>query len=103
MIMVAALIISFNASSENYSWDFKPYFKVGAGYKFKETQITYNYGNNSIPYSDKDLSARFELGAVTGNWNYGFAHRSQWFQGWPINNKREYSVYEVFVDYTLWL
>lgn len=71
-----------------------PYVKVGAGYKFKEADITWNDGNVNHP-----ISARIELGVENGPWSYGYSHHSQWFTGWPVDNGLEYSKDEVFIDY----
>ena len=80
----------------------KAYATVGAGYKFQErTKVTIN----NIEYdTDQDpISARIELGIQCNeNLRFGVSHRSQWLQGYPINDKKEYSVTEVFVDYTFY-
>ncbi|GAB3021538.1 hypothetical protein [Bowmanella dokdonensis] len=71
------------------------YVKVGAGYKFNESDITWEDEAATHP-----VSTRLELGKRLGNWRYGLMHRSQWFTGWPVNSDVEYSVNEVFIDYT---
>lgn len=71
------------------------YFKVGAGYKFAESDVMWNDASATHP-----ISSRLELGKRAGNIRYGVAHKSQWFTGWPFDNAMEYQCTELFVDYT---
>jgi hypothetical protein len=90
-LIIPAALILFTTSALA---DAKPYFKVGAGYKFKETAITWADGNKTQP-----VSARFELGIEDGPITYGYSHHSQWATGWPVDNGYEYSKHEIFIDY----
>lgn len=88
LVLLVPIIFVFGCSSNN------TYLKVGAGYKFSETEINYYDGSRNHP-----ISARFELGVEKGNLTYGISHDSQWFQGFPFNNNMEYGKSEIFVDY----
>jgi hypothetical protein len=81
-----------------------PYVKVGAGYKFQETAIVFNNNNGAKANGDSPVSARIEVGAncLLPEVTCGVSHRSQWATGAPFNNRNEYSVTEVFVDYTFY-
>ena len=76
------------------------YAKVGAGYKFAETTKVTVSGVDYEIDAQSPISARFELGVECERFNFGVAHRSQWLEGAPFNDEREYSVSEVFVEYT---
>jgi hypothetical protein len=92
----------------------KTYIKVGAGYKFKDSIKSYSrettdysvYGpviRTSEYYKSSPISARFEIGyQYNKNITFGISHHSQWFAGWPVNNDKEYSKTEIFIDYTFW-
>lgn len=88
LLILIPVILAFGCANKN------TYFKVGSGYKFAETEINYYDGSRNHP-----ISARFELGIEEGNLTYGISHDSQWFQGFPFNNKMEYGKSEIFVDY----
>lgn len=78
----------------------KSYLKVGTGYKFMENHLVFSDGtdNQNNKYS---ISARIEFGyRLSENVTVGIAHHSQWLVGWPINDKKEYSKTEIFIDYT---
>lgn len=78
------------------------YLKVGAGYKFEETEMTWtNYNTGKTNRADNPISARIEVGmeCVWENVTCGVSHHSQWFSGFPIDSDGEYSKTEVFVDY----
>lgn len=74
------------------------YIKIGGGYKLIESKF-YTMDNKTLETSK--ISARIELGAEKGAWSYGLAHHSQWFDGWPVNNKWEYQKTELFIDYKI--
>lgn len=77
----------------------KGYASVGAGYKFLETtKVTVN-GVDYETEHQSPYSARFELGIECEKVKFGVAHRSQWLTGAPFNDKREYAVTELFVEY----
>lgn len=99
IIMFSALV--FICACDYVSADCnKVYATVGAGYKFQErTKLTID--NVEYDTDQSPISARIELGMQCNeNLRFGVSHRSQWLQGWPVNDKKEYSVTEVFVDYT---
>lgn len=77
----------------------KLYVSVGAGYKFQErTKVT--IGNKDYETeAQSPISARLEAGVECSNFRFGVAHRSQWLEGAPFNDEKEYSVSEVFIDY----
>lgn len=70
------------------------YAKIGAGYKFSESNIEWDDKSTNHP-----ISARMEIGAKKGPIIYGVSHRSQYFTGPPFNDKMEYEATEVFIDY----
>lgn len=78
------------------------YLKVGTGYKFAEQNgLNIRVGGETITYKlDNDrISARFEAGVECGRLTWGVAHHSQWFSGYPFNDRWEYHKTEFFVDY----
>jgi hypothetical protein len=86
LIIIAAVLLSGCSTT---------YLKVGAGYKFRESDIDWRDGSTSHP-----VSARVELYQTHGAVSYGIAHHSQWLQGWPLNDDLEYGKTELFIDYT---
>lgn len=76
------------------------YIKVGAGYKFEETDLLKDErtGRTMDIISDP-YSARIESGVDCGNVTWGIAHHSQWRTGAPFNDKGELSKTELFIDY----
>lgn len=95
-LILAILVIS----SPVFSCD-GPYLKVGAGYKFSESDKFHdsvNGGMHKIENADP-LSARIEIGKEHGKWSYGVSHHSQWRTGFPFNDKKELHKTELFLDY----
>lgn len=76
------------------------YLKVGAGYKFDETEYiaAENTGHVINIHSDP-ISARVETGVECGSLTYGISHHSQWRTGFPFNDTKELHKTEFFVDY----
>ena len=73
------------------------YLKVGTGYKLNETKV-FDEGEQV----NDPITARFELGVgVSESITIGYAHRSQWRRGYPVDGRGEYNVDEVFIDYTI--
>lgn len=72
-----------------------PYAKVGVGYKIDELELYYDDGSSG----NEPLSARIEAGFESENISYGVSHHSQWFSGFPFDDKVEYYKTELFVDY----
>ena len=94
MIKLIVLLLAISGCS------ITPYAKIGTGYKFQEQNMTWtNHRTGVQNKADDPVSARFEVGARTGNWTYGISHHSQWFTGEPFNNGGEYYKTEWFVDY----
>lgn len=91
LLVIAALLLTGCSAIQD------PYLKVGAGYKFAETNVVFNTNK-----ADDPISARIEVGAncIIENVTCGVTHRSQWFSGAPFNSDKEYGVTEVFVEYT---
>jgi len=87
LLLVSLLLLSGCTSTPTY-------IKLGAGYKFTESDIKWRDGSGTNP-----ISARIEVYKENGNVSYGISHHSQWFTGFPFNNNLEYSKTEVFVDY----
>lgn len=96
-LFLILLAISIQTNAQTFH---DVYLKVGAGYKYHEPDsakiddidVHLDYGNA--------LSARIELTfEVDKKWSFGIAHHSQWFDGWPVNDKYEYFKTEVFIDY----
>lgn len=83
----------------------KTYVTIGAGYKFRESELTYKDENNEAYTWDDPYSARIEIGYYYNkNIKFGISHHSQWATGFPVNDdKNEYSKTEVFIDYTFTL
>lgn len=74
-----------------------PYVTIGAGYKFDQPEIHYKDGT----VGDHPITARLEAGYELGEgWKVGISHHSQWFRGWPIDNRDEYGKTEFFIDKT---
>lgn len=91
-LVMSVLVVSAHACDEVY-------FKVGAGYKFDETD---SWMVNGVDHKIDDwspYSARIEIGRQQGPWSYGISHHSQWLTGAPFNDAKEYHKTEVFVDY----
>ena len=112
------LLLSFNVSAIEFDVQkhlSKTYITVGAGYKVMESIKSYSrditdysvYGpviQTFEQYKSSPISARIEIGyQYSRNLSFGISHHSQWLVGWPIDDKKEYSKTEVFVDYTFWL
>ncbi len=98
--MKKLILVLLFLSSHVFSCD-GPYLKIGAGYKFQETDHFHNVetgGRTNIHFSDP-VSARIELGIEKGNLSYGVSHHSQWRTGFPFNNEDEIQKTEVFIDY----
>lgn len=76
------------------------YLKIGSGYKLIETNNVLMDSGERIYYeTGGKISARIEFGKERGNWTYGVSHHSQWFSGFPFNDRTETHVTELFVDY----
>jgi hypothetical protein len=97
LLVIAALLLTGCSAIQD------PYLKVGAGYKFAETNVAFLVNGKRV-VADDPISARVELGAncIIENVTCGVTHRSQWFSGAPFNNDKEYSVTEFFAEYTYW-
>lgn len=79
----------------------RTYLTVGAGYKFNEPYNTIYKGANKDRMSP--ISARIEIGyQYSKHLRFGVSHHSQWLDGIPFNDTKEYSKTEVFVDYTIY-
>lgn len=89
-------IISLDASA-NYDY----YVKIGAGYKLQETRFIIDNDTNEKIYLDFDdpISARIEIGVEHEHISYGISHHSNWFTGYPFNDKGELQKTELFIDY----
>lgn len=76
------------------------YFKVGTSYKVESSGVATLEGQK-YKFEDRGspIGARFELGKRAGKVSYGVSHFSQWDEGWPTNNDKEFSRTELFIDY----
>lgn len=103
-VLFAVAIIAglFGISSTAKAECSEIYLKVGAGYKFHETEyFTYYTTGERIEIQDRSpISARFESGVECGKVTFGVSHDSQWETGAPFNNKEEIHKSEIFIDYT---
>lgn len=86
-IFLILMVLSITGCSSTY-------LKVGAGYKFQETEINWLDGSENHP-----ISSRIEIGNEAGKVTYGISHHSQWLIGKPMNSDIEYSKTEFFIDY----
>jgi len=81
------------------------YLKLGAGYKL-QSEILINHQGQEYHFVDEShpVSFRGEIGCQSGRFTYGVSKYSQWFQGWPVDNKDESSRVEVFIDvkFSIW-
>lgn len=90
-IALSLLLPSLAIADEDWS------IYVGVGYKFQEVIL---YDEDKFKEAPRDpISARISIEKEDGNIRYGIAHHSQWFTGFPFNDKQEYSKTEVFIDY----
>lgn len=95
IIIIIALLSAEATANNNF------YLKVGAGYKFYETSYIYDVNSNQNIYFEFDdpISARIEIGMEHENISYGISHHSNWFTGYPFNDKGELQKTEIFIDY----
>jgi len=96
--VMCILAIGLLASLDATACD-EVYLKVGAGYKFVETDSWTINGKDYKIDGWSPYSARIEVGKQSGSWSYGISHHSQYFKGWPVNDQKEYHKTEFFVDY----
>lgn len=75
------------------------YTKVGAGYILEAANTMVINGKTYEFNKNTPFTARFELGVDCGILTYGVAHYSQWMDGKPFNERKEYYRTEFFVDY----
>lgn len=79
----------------------KTYVTIGAGYKFQETNLRFTDDTGVTTDWEKPISARIEIYyQYNKNVTFGISHHSQYFTGWPVNDEKEYSKTEIFIDYT---
>jgi curved DNA-binding protein CbpA len=97
--ITVALLLSGVANAGDYSY----YVKVGAGYKVAEPDhaifVVDGESRELWLNTGSPISARMEVGIETGSLTFGVAHYSQWFDGWPVNEREENYKTEIFVDY----
>jgi hypothetical protein len=101
--LILSIVIILISGCANTSY----YASAGGGLKFEESDTSWL--RNGEKSSSVPLSARFEIGAekevscfLVGTKctvKAGLSHHSQWFAGWPFNEKGEYSKSELFTDY----
>ena len=116
LIFLSLFTASVNADEFNVSQYLnKTYITIGAGYKFMESIKRYSrnttdysvYGpvqETTQTYDSSPISARIEIGyQYSKSVKFGISHHSQWLTGWPINDDKEYSKTELFIDYTFYL
>ncbi len=97
-VFLAGLLMSCIAITSYADCD-KAYAKVGAGYKFAEKYTLDSNQGEIIIDHHSPIAARIELGVDCGKVTWGVAHYSQWFDGYPFNNRKELVVNEFFIDY----
>lgn len=95
MICLGLIMLSNGAKAECS----EIYLKVGAGYKFSETDQIKTKDGKKFDVDNSPVSARIEIGKESGNVTYGISHHSQWLSGWPVNDQGEYGKTEVFIDF----
>lgn len=95
ILLIAAILLTGCSAIK------QPYVKIGAGYKFAETNVVFKV-DGKLKSADDPISARVEIGAncIIENVTCGVTHRSQWFSSAPFNDNKEYSVTEFFIEYT---
>lgn len=91
------IVLMFTVLISSCAVTHEPYIKAGAGYKFYESAVLLDTGpDNSLAYK---ISCKIEIGMDANSILYGVRHVSQCFTGAPFNNKKEYAVNELFVEY----
>ena len=100
------LIIFFAVPALSSEWS--PYARIGAGYKFQERLDLDHYyfyaPKHQSDYVEYDpgskVSALFEAGYKYKQFTFAIKHDSQWTDGAPFNESKEYSKSEIFVGFT---
>ena len=94
-LLLISLILLFSCTSKA-----DIYIKIGSGYKLIETDYMVSTKGQKLNLeTGGKISARIEIGKEHGNWSYGISHHSQWFAGYPFNDRDEYQKTEIFIDY----
>lgn len=105
--MLFIALISINCEAAEFDVDKflkKTYVSIGAGYKIHESKLYYKNDNGDKYEWNDPYSARIEIGYnYSKNIKFGISHHSQWFSGFPLNDKEEYGKTELFIDYTFTL
>ena len=103
LILGVLLSLSVTVNAEEFNVDeflSKTYVRVGAGYKFNESEITHHNDDGTI-HSGSPISARIGVYyQYSDNVRIGIDHHSQWLTGFPVNDDTEYYKTELFIDYT---
>lgn len=92
LLFTSLILLSSGCSSLD---NVTPYVAIGANVKINETTIDFYDGSSNTPFG-----AEFSIGVEVGeNHEIKLHHDSNWFQGWPVNNKSEYSVDKITYTY----